>query len=64
MSNERCPVCGQKLDSDITGEYPCQSCGLPTTHDKPEPEEQMTIKCPCVNAKVENNCRCGIFIKA
>lgn len=35
----RCPVCGQKLDSDITGEYPCQSCGIPTSHDKPKQEE-------------------------
>ena len=30
----QCIVCGQRLDSDVTGEYPCQSCGIPMTHDE------------------------------
>lgn len=29
-----CPKCGQ-VDNGQTGEYPCDSCGLPLTHDAP-----------------------------
>lgn len=27
-----CPVCGQ-TEQNQTGEYPCDTCGLPTVHD-------------------------------
>ena len=32
---EVCPACGQK-DEGQQGEYPCPTCGLPTTHDTPD----------------------------
>ena len=29
----KCIKCGQKLSSEVTGEYPCSECGTPVLHD-------------------------------
>lgn len=31
---EKCKKCGQNFNIDITGEYPCPDCGIPTIHDE------------------------------
>ena len=31
---EKCKKCGQNFNIDITGEYPCPDCGIPTLHDE------------------------------
>ena len=35
VSEERskCSKCGQVWNDTVTGEYPCQSCRMPTVHD-------------------------------
>lgn len=30
---EICPKCQQSYQDDVTGEYPCERCGMPTVHD-------------------------------
>ena len=35
-----CPKCGQ-TDIGQTGEYPCNSCGLPTLWDKDYPQQNQ-----------------------
>jgi hypothetical protein len=29
-----CPQCTQHRDAEVSGEYPCQTCGKPRTHDE------------------------------
>ena len=31
---EKCKKCGQNFNIDITGEYLCPDCGMPTMHDE------------------------------
>ena len=33
ITKDECKSCKQIFNIDITGEYPCHFCGMPTVHD-------------------------------
>lgn len=42
MDTGKCSKCGQE-ERGQTGEYPCPECGIPTVHDEPQNEQEITL---------------------
>lgn len=40
---EFCEMCGRNYDSRITGEYPCDKCGMPLRIDEPEKTDELGL---------------------